>query len=152
MDSRAMKTAKTTITLKRVVTTPSGAGLFLGNDKKTFVIYVDLLMGEQINLALKKQAQPRPLTFDFFRYVLQSFEISVKTIVIYKAENGVFYSRVVMEQRDALQRVAEMDIRTSDAILLSLTMNKPLFIADNVFEKLLDATDILNNFNKLTAQ
>lgn len=147
-----MKTAKTTISLKRVVATPSGAGLFLGNDKKTFVIYVDLLMGEQINLALKKQAQPRPLTFDFFRYVLQSFEISIKTIVIYKAENGVFYSRVVMEQQDAMQRVAEMDIRTSDAILLSLTMNKPLLIADSVFDKIPDATDILNNFNKLTAQ
>ena len=86
-----MKVAKTTISLKRVVTTPSGAGLFLGNDKTTFVIYVDLLMGEQINLAMKMQSQPRPLTFDFFRYVLQSFEISVKTIVIYKAENGVFY-------------------------------------------------------------
>lgn len=147
-----MKTAQTTLTLKRVVTTPSGAGLFLGNDRKTFVIYVDLLMGEQINLALKKQAQPRPLTFDFFRYVLQSFEISVETIVIYRAENGVFYSRVVMTQNDALQRVAEMDIRTSDAILLSLTMNKPLLIADEVFEKVPDATDILNNFNKLTAQ
>ena len=147
-----MKTAKTTITLKRVVTTPSGAGLFLGNDKKTFVIYVDLLMGEQINLALKRQTQPRPLTFDFFRYVLQSFEIFVETIVIYRAENGVFYSRVVMAQHDTMQRVAEMDIRTSDAILLSLTMNKPLFIADSVLEKVPDATEILNNFNKLTAQ
>ena len=147
-----MKTVKTAVVLKRVVTTPSGAGLFLGNDKKTFVIYVDLLMGEQINLAMRNPSQPRPLTFDFFRYVLQSFEISVKTIVIYKAENGVFYSRVVMEQNDTLQRVAEMDIRTSDAILLSLTMNKPLLIADNVFEKVPDATDILNNFNKLTAQ
>lgn len=147
-----MKTAQTAITLKRVVITPSGAGLFLGNDKKTFVIYVDLLMGEQINLAMKKQAQPRPLTFDFIRYILKSFEISVATIVIYKSENGVFYSRVVMEQPDALHRVAEMDIRTSDAILLSLTMNKPLFIADSVFEKISDATEILNNFNKLTAQ
>lgn len=147
-----MKIAKTTIALKRVVTTPSGAGLFLGNDKKTFVIYVDLLMGEQINLALKKQAQPRPLTFDFFRYVLQSFEIAVKTIVIYKAENGVFYSRVVLEQHDALQRVAEMDIRTSDAILLSLTMNKPIFIADSVLDKVPDASEILDNFNKLTSQ
>ena len=147
-----MKTAKTTITLKRVVTTPSGAGLFLGNDKKTFVIYVDLLMGEQINLAMRKQAQPRPLTFDFFRYILQSFEISVETIVIYKAENGVFYSRVVMAQHDGLQRVAEMDIRTSDAILLSLATNKPLLISDSVFEKVPDATDILHNFNKLTAQ
>lgn len=147
-----MMIAKTTIELKRVVITPSGAGLFLGNDKKTFVIYVDLLMGEQINLALKKQAQPRPLTFDFFRYVLQSFEISVETIVIYKAENGVFYSRVVMQQHNALQRISEMDVRTSDAILLALTMNKPIFIADDILGKVPDATEILNNFNKLTTQ
>jgi uncharacterized protein len=138
--------------LKRVITTPSGAGLFLGNDEKTFVIYVDLLMGEQINLALKKQTQPRPLTFDFVRYVLQSFEIAVKTVVIYKTENGVFYARVVMEQQNTLQRIAEMDIRTSDAILLALTINKPIFIADSVFEQIPDATEILNNFNKLISR
>ncbi len=147
-----MKNSKTIITLKRVITTPSGAGLFLGNDEKTFVIYVDLLMGEQINLALKKQTQPRPLTFDFVRYVLQSFEIAVKTVVIYKTENGVFYARVVMEQQNTLQRIAEMDIRTSDAILLALTMNKPIFIADSVFEQIPDATEILNNFNKLISR
>lgn len=147
-----MKNSKTIITLKRVITTPSGAGLFLGNDEKTFVIYVDLLMGEQINLALKKQTQPRPLTFDFVRYVLQSFEIAVKTVVIYKTENGVFYARVVMEQQNTLQRIVEMDIRTSDAILLALTMNKPIFIADSVFEQIPDATEILNNFNKLISR
>ena len=147
-----MKNSKTIITLKRVITTPSGAGLFLGNDEKTFVIYVDLLMGEQINLALKKQTQPRPLTFDFVRYVLQSFEIAVKTVVIYKTENGVFYARVVMEQQNTLQRIAEMDIRTSDAILLALTINKPIFIADSVFEQIPDATEILNNFNKLISR
>lgn len=147
-----MKNSKTIITLKRVITTPSGAGLFLGNDEKTFVIYVDLLMGEQINLALKKQTQPRPLTFDFVRYVLQSFEIAVKTVVIYKTENGVFYARVVMEQQNTLQHIAEMDIRTSDAILLALTMNKPIFIADSVFEQIPDATEILNNFNKLISR
>lgn len=147
-----MKNSKTIITLKRVISTPSGAGLFLGNDEKTFVIYVDLLMGEQINLALKKQTQPRPLTFDFVRYVLQSFEIAVKTVVIYKTENGVFYARVVMEQQNTLQRIVEMDIRTSDAILLALTMNKPIFIADSVFEQIPDATEILNNFNKLISR
>ena len=147
-----MKNSKTIITLKRVITTSSGAGLFLGNDEKTFVIYVDLLMGEQINLALKKQTQPRPLTFDFVRYVLQSFEIAVKTVVIYKTENGVFYARVVMEQQNTLQRIVEMDIRTSDAILLALTMDKPIFIADSVFEQIPDATEILNNFNKLISR
>ena len=144
-----MKTANIQIDLKHVVMTPSGAGVFLGNDQKTFVIYVDLLMGEQIRFAFEKKPQPRPLTFDFVRYLIKSFEIETNTIVIYKAENGVFFSRVVFYQPGPMDRVVEMDLRTSDAILLSLSLHKPIYIDQGVLNKLPDATEILSNFKRL---
>ena len=147
-----MKTANTSVELKKVVITPSGAGLFLGNEKKVFVIYVDILMGEQIRLALKGTAQPRPLTFDFIRYILHGFDISIKTIVIYNSKEGIFYSKVVLKQDGTLERFVEMDIRPSDAILLSLSTSKPILIDEDLFKRLPDASDLLNNFNKLNVE
>ena len=147
-----MKTSNTPIEVKKVVITPSGAGLFLGNEKKVFVIYVDILMGEQIRLALKGTAQPRPLTFDFIRYILHGFDISIKTIVIYNAKDGVFFSKAVFLQKGAIDKYVEMDIRPSDAILLSLSTGKPILIDEDLFKRLPDASDLLNNFNKLNVE
>lgn len=147
-----MKTTKISVELKKVVITPSGAGLFLGNEKKVFVIYVDILMGEQIRLALKGESQPRPLTFDFIRYILHGFDISIKTIVIYNAKNGVFFSKVIFLQKGTIDKYVEMDIRPSDAILLSLSASKPIFVDEDLFKNLPDASELLNNFNKLNAE
>ena len=81
-----MKIADTFIHLKQVVMTSSGTCLFLGNDQKTFIIYVDPVMGEQIRFASSKQAPSRPLTFDFMRYLLFGLDVSVRHIVLYRAE------------------------------------------------------------------
>lgn len=147
-----MKTTNVSVELKKVVITPSGAGLFLGNEKKVFVIYVDILMGEQIRLALKGESQSRPLTFDFIRYILHGFDISIKTIVIYNAKNGVFFSKVVFLQKGTIDKYVEMDIRPSDAILLSFSSGKPIFVDEDLFKNLPDASELLNNFNKLNAE
>ncbi len=147
-----MKVANISVELKKVVVTPSGAGLFLGNKKKVFVIYVDVLMGEQIRLALKREVNPRPLTFDFIRYILHGFDISIKTIVIYNSDNGVFFSKIIFQQNGSVDRIVEMDVRPSDAILLSLTTENPILVAEDLFNKLPDASELLNNFNKLTVE
>lgn len=146
-----MKTTSVSVELKKVVITPSGAGLFLGNEKKVFIIYVDILMGEQIRAALRGESQPRPLTFDFVRYILHGFDITVKTIVIYNVKNGVFFSKAVFLQKGTIDKYVEMDIRPSDAILLSLSVGKPIFVDEDLFKNLPDASELLNNFNKLSA-
>ena len=77
-----MKIADTFIRLKQVVMTSSGTCLFLGNDQKTFIIYVDPVMGEQIRLASSKQAPSRPLTFDFMRYLLFGLDVSIRPTIL----------------------------------------------------------------------
>ena len=143
-----MKIATTEVELKQVVPTPSGTGLFLGNDTKTFIMYVDLLMGEQIQFVFTKQSPKRPLTFDFIKYILFGFDISVQSIVIYDMKENVFFSRVVCSQKGSPDRFVEMDVRPSDAILLSLTMQKPIKIDSDLWSRLSDVSDILKSFKK----
>lgn len=146
-----MKTTNIEIKLKRVVLTAVGVCLFLGNEKKVFMIYVDALMGEQIRFYLSQKTQSRPLTFDFIRYIFRGFDISIQTLVIYKAEDSTFFAKLVGKQSGPVQRVVELDIRPSDAILLSLTMQQPLYIDENLFQQIPDATELLNNFKQIEA-
>ena len=145
-----MKIADTFIHLKQVVMTSSGACLFLGNDQKTFIIYVDAVMGEQIRFAFSKQTISRPLTGDFLRYFLFGLDASVKHIVIYRTEKETFFAKVICQQPcGSLTHITELDVRPSDAILLSLAMNKPIAIDKNLFQSLSDADDLLENFLKM---
>ena len=141
-----MKIATTEVGLKQVVATPSGTGLFLGNSEKTFIMYVDLFMGEQIQFVFSKQVPKRPLTFDFIKYILLGFDISVQNIVIYDMKDNVFFARVVCRQKGSPDRLVEMDIRPSDAILLSLTMQKPIKVDPELWARLPDVSDVLKSF------
>ena len=143
-----MKIATTEVELKQVVATPSGTGLFLGNSEKTFIMYVDLFMGEQIQFIFSKQVPKRPLTFDFIKYILLGFDISVQNIVIYDMKDNVFFARVVCRQKGSPDRLVEMDIRPSDAILLSLTMQKPIKVDSELWSRLTDVSDVLKSFKK----
>ncbi|HCI56693.1 MAG TPA: hypothetical protein DEW74_01060 [Opitutae bacterium] len=143
-----MKQANTTIQVKQVVITSSGACLFLGNSQKIFMIYVDIIMGEQIRFLFNKKTQSRPLTSDFIRYLFLSFDISIQTLVLYHADKGTFYAKAVCRQAGPVTRIVELDIRPSDAIMLSLSFNKPLTIDTQLFESLSDASELLENFSK----
>lgn len=145
-----MKIVNTSVVLKHVAMTSAGAGIFLGNERKVFVIYVDLLMGEQIRFSFGQQDQTRPLTFDFLRYIFGGFDIKVQSIIIYNESGGVFFAKVICKQeKDHLIQVLEMDVRPSDAILLALNFDKPIYVDDQLFERLPDAKELLNNFEKL---
>lgn len=144
-----MKVADIAIYLKQVVMTSSGTCLFLGNDIKTFLIYVDSVMGEQIRFAFTEPTQSRPLTPDFLRYLLCGLEASIRNIVIYHADKGTFFSKVICQQSGGCLRTIEMDVRPSDAILLSIGMNKPMTITKDLWNSLSDTSDLLRNFSKL---
>ena len=139
-----MKIADTFIRLKQVVMTSSGTCLFLGNDQKTFIIYVDPVMGEQIRFASSKQAPSRPLTFDFMHYLLFGLDISVRH------EKETFFAKILCQQTcGSLTHITELDVRPSDAVLLSLATGKPIAIDGGLFQSLSDAGDLLENFLKM---
>lgn len=74
----------------------------------------------------------RPLTHDLFTSVLTMFDITIKEALIYKAQEGVFYSRILFRKDEQL---ISIDARTSDAIALALRFNASIHILESVLEK-----------------
>ncbi|MFA5619926.1 MAG: bifunctional nuclease domain-containing protein [Weeksellaceae bacterium] len=97
-------------------------------------IIIGSFEAQSIALALEKDIRtPRPLTHDLFVAIGKAYSFTVKGVIIHKLEDGVFYSNILMEDRDNHQE--EIDSRTSDAIALAIRFDAPIYALEVVMEK-----------------
>lgn len=97
-------------------------------------IIIGSFEAQAIALALEKDIHtPRPLTHDLFVSIAKAFAFWVKGVYIHKLEDGVFYSNILIEDRDGHQE--EIDSRTSDAIALAIRFDAPIYALEAVMEK-----------------
>lgn len=133
-----------TVLVKGVMPSSSGCAVFLGNDDKTFVIYVDQGIGDAIQRAVSGEQAERPLTHDLMLTMLDGLGADVERIIISDVERGTFYARLILSMENELgHKIVEIDTRPSDSIVLALACGKPIYTAENVFESVDDMTEIL---------
>lgn len=137
------------VSVKGVMPTVNGVAVFLGNNDKTFVIYVDHSVGNAISMALNGVKKERPLTHDLISSMLLGLEAKIDRIVINDQQENTFFARVFLEMNNEVARkVVELDARPSDSIVLSLQNNAPIFAAEDVFNNTEDMTPILERVLK----
>ncbi len=136
--------------LRAVVPIDGSFAVFLGNDEKTFVIYVDEPVGTAIAMSMRGMAKERPLTHDLLGHVLRAFGAKVDRVVINHMENGVFHARLIMSAENELhqRKVVELDARPSDSIALAVAQNAPIFVSNQVWERVDDVSENLENIEK----
>lgn len=132
------------ISIKGVMPTSNGCAVFLGNDEKTFVIYVDPSIGSTIQRAANSEQSERPLTHDLMMTLLDGLGAEVERVIINDVEDSTFFARLIISMENELGRkIVELDARPSDSIVLALMAGKPLYASQDVFEKVDDMTEIL---------
>ena len=82
-------------------------------------------------ISLKGIVPPRPLTHNLFASCLEVLGVNMMRALIYRVDNGVFYSYIYLKADDAIIR---MDARTSDAVAMALRMKAPIFIYEEILE------------------
>src|SRR5262249_34885400 len=88
------------IRIKKVLgPTQTGTAVLLGNETKTFVMFIGLYEGAAIIRELNGEVPARPLTHELLSYILDGFNIDVKKIVISDIINNTFCATLVLEQR-----------------------------------------------------
>ena len=133
-----------TVSVKGVMPTSSGCAVFLGNDDKTFVIYVDQGIGDAIQRAVSGEQAERPLTHDLMLTMLDGLGAEVERVIISDVSRGTFYARLILSMENELgHKIVEIDARPSDSIVLALACGKPLYTAKSVFDAVDDMTEIL---------
>jgi hypothetical protein len=136
-------------TVKGVVPTPNGCAVFLGNEEKTFVIYVDNFVGNAIQGTLDGVKRDRPLTHDLIGSILVGLGTRLERIVINDERDKTFYARILLSMTNELgTKIVEIDARPSDSIVLSLQQKRPIYVARAVFDAAEDRTDVLEQWRK----
>lgn len=136
--------------LRAVVPLEGSFAVFLGNDAKTFVIYVDEPVGTAIAMSMRGMTKDRPLTHDLLGHVLRAFGAKVERVVINHLDGGVFHARLIITAENELQqrKVVELDARPSDSIALAVSQNAPIFVSHHVWEQVDDVSETLQDIEK----
>ncbi len=141
------------VTIKGVMPTANGCAVFLGDDAKTFVIYVDHSVGNAIQMTLNGVKKDRPLTHDLIGSVLLGLGASLEHIVVNDAREGTFFARILLKMENELgKKIIELDARPSDSIVLALQQKRPIYVARAVFDSVEDMTEILERVLKQQAE
>ena len=132
------------VSVKGVMPTSNGCAIFLGNDEKTFVIYVDPAIGNAINMTINQVKKERPLTHDLIGLILRGLETKIERVVINDVDEGTFFARIILQMENELgKKIIELDARPSDSIVLALQMKQPIHVANKVLENVEDMSEIL---------
>lgn len=115
--------------------TQSGAYALLlieENGERRIPIIIGGFEAQAIVIKLENLDPPRPLTHDLFKKFADEFKIFISEVMIYKLEEGVFFSKLVCNNGE---KEYSIDSRTSDAVALALRFGCPIFITEDILEK-----------------
>jgi len=137
------------VTIKGVMPAVTGCAVFLGDDAKTFVIYVDNSVGNAIQMTIDGIKKERPLTHDLIGHILIGLGTQLDRIVINDAREGTFYARVLLKMENELgTKIVEIDARPSDSIVLALQQKRPIYVARPVYDAAEDMTEFLERVRR----
>lgn len=109
------------------------------NGERQLPVIIGASEAQAMMIEMKGIVPPRPLTHNLFASVLEVVGVKLLRVLIYKVDNGVFYSYLYMKADETILRI---DARTSDAAALALRMNAPILIYEEILEAECLKTDI----------
>ena len=102
------------------------------NGDRRIPIIIGPVEAQAIAIQLEGLKPPRPLTHDLFRNMASTFDISISEVIIYKLEEGIFFSELVCKLGSKETRI---DSRTSDAVALALRFKCPIYTTEEILKK-----------------
>ncbi len=115
--------------------TQSGAYALLlieENGERRIPIIIGGFEAQAIVIKLENIEPPRPLTHDLIKKIADQFNITIIEVMIYKLEEGVFFSKMVCNNGE---KEYSIDSRTSDAVAIALRFGCPIYIDNDILEK-----------------
>ena len=137
------------VKIKRIIgPTPSGAAVLLGNEKKTFVVFVGFYEAAALIREINHEVPARPLTHELIQNVFLGFDIEVKHVVISTILENTFCATLILDQRlqagkedwNARRNEVRIDARPSDCFVLALKNKVDIFVTREVFDQVQDVS------------
>ncbi|OPY28245.1 MAG: hypothetical protein A4E28_01639 [Methanocella sp. PtaU1.Bin125] len=122
------------------ITGPQAVVFLSDNGDRMVPIYIGPAEAISIDIALRKETTPRPMTHDLVKSIMENFGINIDRIIIDDLDEQVFYARLMLRNGG---REIEIDARPSDCIALAVRSNAHIFIEQGILDKVsIDRKDI----------
>lgn len=95
-------------------------------------IIIGMPEAQSIAIQLEKLQTQRPLTHDLVKSLTDKLNVTLKEVMIYRLEAGIFYSELLFEASGEKIRI---DSRTSDAVALALRYGSDLYTTPEIVQK-----------------
>ena len=95
-------------------------------------VIVGMFEAQAIAIALEGINPPRPLTHDLFITYTKATGYQIKEVFINRFENGVFYSQIILTNKEATIKI---DSRTSDAIAIALRTDCKIYTTEAILRR-----------------
>lgn len=139
------------VQVRAVLPLEGSFAVFLGNESKVFVIYIDESVGTAISMFMRGVSKERPLTHDLVGHLLMAFGAKVERVIINNINGSVFHARLIISAENELhttRKMIELDARPSDSIAMAVQQSAPIFVAKSVWDAVEDVSDTLAQIEK----
>lgn len=121
------------ISLSHSITQTHSYAVVLGEvfGKRRVPIVIGGFEAQAIAVALERMQPSRPLTHDLMCNMLQALGVHLLEIVIYRLEEGVFFSKLICQQGS---ETVEIDCRTSDALAIAVRAECPIYTYEQIMQ------------------
>jgi uncharacterized protein len=142
------------VQIRAVVATTRGYAVFLGNEDKVFVMFVDQHVGTAIAMFMEGTQKERPLTHDLLANILRALGAKIERVIVNDLKRSTYFARLVLSAENESQRkkTIEIDARPSDCIAMATQQRAPIYVSLDVWEEVEDMTEMLRKMQEEGSQ
>ena len=138
------------VSVRAILPYNNGRAVFVGNEQKVFVIYVDEGVGAAIAMFLNRTPKERPLTHDLMGNLLTALGAKVERVIINDLKSETYFARLIISAENELhaRKIVELDGRPSDCIAMAIQQGAQVYVSHEVWEEVEDKSDILKKMEE----
>ncbi|HEU5237660.1 MAG TPA: bifunctional nuclease family protein [Pyrinomonadaceae bacterium] len=138
------------VQIRGLAETSGGCAVFLGNEEKVFVMFVDQSVGLAIALFQQGTKKERPLTHDLLANILRALDAKIEKVIVNDLNGGTYFARLVLSTENELKqkKIIEIDARPSDCIAMATQQPAPIYVSLDVWDQLEDVTEVLRKLQQ----
>jgi uncharacterized protein len=138
------------VQVRAVAATSGGYAVFLGNEDKVFVMFVDQSVGTAIAMFMQGTQKERPLTHDLLANILRALGANIERVIVNDLKRGTYFARLVLsaENESQQKKIIEIDARPSDCIAMATQQRAPIYVSLDVWNEVEDMTEVLRKMEE----
>jgi bifunctional DNase/RNase len=138
------------VQVRAVAATSGGSAVFLGNEDKVFVMFVDQSVGTAIAMFMQGTQTERPLTHDLLANILRGLGAKIERVIVNELKRSTYFARLVLsaESESQQKKIIEIDARPSDCIAMATQQHAPIYVSLDVWNEVEDMTEVLRKMEE----